>query len=353
MSPVRLVVFVTALGTLMFLHTWASSMSLASAAILPISTFKPPEDGPYRFPDSVDTFESYKYRETCKISSLDLHTPFGPLCHDRGSMLVAMSSGGRIGQDAPYMPRSCDMRWFTSDEVCKILGRFDKVLIVGDSMMRHVMGSINILIRKNMGYGAVTDWNFSEEERTDCFCNEQFDVKACSVQGIYKTADVLAHNPESMSCGNPINVIMEQIVRVPVPQEEIYRLKLSVDEIRGRKAFIFGHGLWSDLDLNKSMDWLDTVMHIISSTTGKHWEGLFVTPNASGKEKPDEWLVSQGNKALMLYEEAMGIEVAKRGIDHLGTWNMSIQSTKYDGVHLDMKGNLVKTMMIINWLNML
>ena len=42
-----------------------------------------------------------------------------------------------------------------------------------------------------------------------------------------------------------------------------------------------------------------------------------------------------------------------RGIDHLGTWNMSIQSNKYDGVHLDMKGNLVKAMMVMNWLNMI
>jgi hypothetical protein len=47
-------------------------------------------------------------------------------------MLHAMSSGGRIGYDAPYMPRGCDMRWFTSEEICEILGRFEKVVIVGD-----------------------------------------------------------------------------------------------------------------------------------------------------------------------------------------------------------------------------
>jgi hypothetical protein len=80
-------------------------------------------------------------------------------------MLTAMSSGGRIGHDAPYMPRGCDMRWFTSEEVCEILGRFDKVVLVGDSMLRHMIGSINILIRKDLGYGAVTDWNFSLQER--------------------------------------------------------------------------------------------------------------------------------------------------------------------------------------------
>jgi hypothetical protein len=57
------------------------------------------------------------------------------------------------------------MRWFTSEEICEILGRFDKVVLVGDSMLRHVTGSINILLRKDIGYGAVTDWNFSAQER--------------------------------------------------------------------------------------------------------------------------------------------------------------------------------------------
>ena len=80
-------------------------------------------------------------------------------------MLTAMSSGGRVGRDAPYMPRGCDMRWFSTEEICEILSRFEKVIIVGDSMMRHLIGSINVLIRKDLGYGAVTDWNFSLEER--------------------------------------------------------------------------------------------------------------------------------------------------------------------------------------------
>lgn len=34
-------------------------------------------------------------------------------------------------------------------------------------------------------------------------------MKACSVQGIYKTEDVMAHDPESVACSNPINVISE------------------------------------------------------------------------------------------------------------------------------------------------
>jgi hypothetical protein len=147
--------------------------------------------------------------------------------------------------------------------------------------------------------------------------------------------------------------VVEQIVRVPIPAEEINRLRISAGDSKLPKAFVLGHGLWSDLDLKKTMDWLESVRTTISSATGPGWHGLFVTPNAAGKEKPDDWIVSQGNKALMIYEEAVGIEVAKRELEHLGTWNMSIQSRKYDGVHLDMKGNLVKAMMIINWLSLL
>ena len=131
---------------------------------LPLS-FQPPEPVDYRFADIIDTFATYKYRNTCNISSLDLHLAFSPLCTDRKDLIQAMSGGGRIGFDAPYMPRGCDMRWFSTEEVCEILGRFEKVIILGDSMMRHVIGSINVLIRKDLGYGAVTDWNFSPEER--------------------------------------------------------------------------------------------------------------------------------------------------------------------------------------------
>ena len=147
---------------------------------------------------------------------------------------------------------------------------------------------------------------------------------------------------------------VEEIVRTPIPEAEINQLKAATGSRSNQPiAFIFGHGLWSDLDLQKTVDWLDTILRTIRGTIGLEWHGLFVTPSAAGKEKPDEWIVTQGNKALMLYEEAIGIEARKRGIEHLGTWNMSIQSNKYDGVHLDMKGNLVKAMMVLNWLNLI
>ena len=95
------------------------------------------------------------------------------------------------------------------------------------------------------------------------------------------------------------------------------------------------------------------MIRIVTSQVGRDWKGLFLTPSAAGKEKPDAWIVSQSNKALMLYEEKVGNEAKRRGLDHLGTWNMSIQAPKYDGVHLDLREIIVKAMMVMNWLNLL
>ncbi|KAL9125071.1 MAG: hypothetical protein Q9217_005676, partial [Psora testacea] len=333
-----------------------------NTTILPNAAFQPPEALPHRYSDRIDTFSTYKYRNTCDISSLDLHSPFAPLCSDRKSLINAISGGGRIGFDAPYMPRGCDMRWFSTEEICEILGRFDKVIILGDSMMRHVIGSINVLVRKDLGYGAVTDWNFSPEERRDCFCNYQFNVKACSVQGIFKTADVVKNDPDSVACPpNTIDVMIEQMIRFPIPPEELARLRDLLPEKKPTRpyAFVFGHGLWNDLDLQATLDWLDLILEtmkasapwlspsessVSSRTAGAaqqsherkretgFWPRLFMTPNAAGKEKPDEWLVTQGNKALMIFEESVKIEVRRRGVEHVGTWNMSVQSNKFDGV---------------------
>ena len=86
------------------------------------------------------------------------------------------------------------------------------------------------------------------------------------------------------------------------------------------------------------MNWVDTILFettqqlpYLSEPTG-FWPRLILTPNAAGKEKPDEWLVSQGNKALMGFEESVKVIAGRRGIEHLGTWNMSIQANMFDGV---------------------
>jgi len=316
------------------------------------------------------------------------------------------------------------MRWYTTLETCEILSRFDKVIFVGDSMMRHVVGALNVLLREDLGYGAVTGWNFDDEETEKCFCMHQMDVKACSVQGVYRTSDVLKHDPDSFKCPtstrkakgedgqtellktSPVNLIIELMLKFPHDPTEVKRFKELLPKTRPTRpiAFVLGHGLWNDLDLQATVNWLNGVLNAIyeeapylkldtlpreaqpqpqpqppaSSAKDTNLSPpaplrrkepkqntspmplahiLFITPNAAGPLKPDAWIQSQGDKALQLFEKSVhnlihrrGEMFYGRGIEHMGTWNMSIQMEKWDGVHLDLRGNLVKAMGVVNWL---
>lgn len=138
----------------------------------------------------------------------------------------------------------------------------------------------------------------------------------------------------------------------PIPPAELKRFNAALSSpSSGRPiAFIFGMGLWNDLSIEKAINWLDTVEENIRldrpelAPEKAFFPRLFITPNAAGKEKLDEFILKQGNKPLQIYEETLMQIGEQRGMDVLGTWNATIQMKKWDGVHVDLKGNLLKAM---------
>ena len=180
------------------------------------------------------------------------------------------------------------------------------------------------------------------------------------MQGIFSTSSVLEHAPESLACpvDQPIDLVIEMMLLFPLVPDEIKRFQALLSSSKPKKpyAFIFGHGLWNDLDLQATLNWLDGILTKTKQRAPylekELWPRLFITPNAAGIKKPDQWITSQGDKALQVFENSVKIEAGERGVEHLGTWNMSIQADKYDGVHMDLKGNLIKAMGVVNWLSM-
>ena len=138
--------------------------------------------------------------------------------------------------------------------------------------------------------------------------------------------------------------MIEVIVRHPIPPEEIVRFKedLGTGKPDRPLAFVYGHGLWNDLDLQAHVNWIDEILQATTeqlpylNDPDALWPRLSVTPNAAGRNKPDEWLVSQGNKALSNYEDSVRVEDGRRGIEHLGTFNMSVQANMYDGGYVQL-----------------
>ncbi|KAK9238473.1 hypothetical protein V1525DRAFT_341545 [Lipomyces kononenkoae] len=313
----------------------------------------------------VDTFAHFDHRRTCPVSALDIHRPFEPLCRTKDEVLLAMSGGGRIGFDAPYMPRACDMRWYDTAEICAILSRFDRVLFVGDAMMRHVVGALHVLVRENLGYGAVTAWNFRPDERDTCFCQGQFDPLKCSVQGIFASDDVARFDPASLRCAagpaGAFSIQTHVITTHPPTDAELARLgdalayasSSSSSSSRGPVALVYGHGHHNDLNVDATAGWLGAIQHTIADQLpdAVARAQLFVTPGGFGPEMYDVDVVRHGSKALSLFETAMADVCRQNQIDLLGTVNATTQTTLTDGKHSDIRTNLLKAMMVLNWLD--
>lgn len=102
-------------------------------------------------------------------------------------------------------------------------------------------------------------------------------------------------------------------------------------------VFILGHGLWNDLDKEKTFAWVEQVEEVLMDhmpylhEPGAVFPRLFMTPNAAGEKKPEIFVARQGNIALSKFEHAVGDWIKSRDMDFLGTYNMTIQTTNPDG----------------------
>lgn len=185
--------------------TITKTLVLPSFAATPLPG-APEPSGSFRLPDGIDSFQDFKQLNRCSLSSLDLHGPFEPLCEDKDALMQAMSWGGRIGQDAPYSPRGCDMRWFTPEEICAILKKFSRVNIIGDSMMRNLAVAVSMYLRADLENGGRATW-MDDPEGHDCSCEASFDDRACTFHAVVGTQIVVENDPGSLVCGTGVTPV--------------------------------------------------------------------------------------------------------------------------------------------------
>ncbi|KAB8737511.1 hypothetical protein FH972_026470 [Carpinus fangiana] len=316
---------------------------------------------PHRALDVQDSFAKYRRTDKCFLSSLELHEPFEPLCPDRKSVLRAMSDGGRAGQNAPYVPRGCDMRWYTTEEVCEIMSRFSYVWTVGDSLMRHVTSAIHLLMREDLIEGGYTKWRPNSSQ--DCTCRGASENGACFANEAWSSREIWDEDPKSMHCPKESTARLEYTVhnKYPLDDDNLNGYRLIMPKAAPPKpmAFIFGHGLWNDLKIEDTRGWFEQIDKLIRkempwvTAEGGSYPKLFMTPNAGGVNKPANFQDAQGNYAVMRFEWAVESIAAEYDFEVAGTVNMTVQSDSPDGTHAGRRADLIKAQMILNWLDRL
>lgn len=151
------------------------------------------------FDANLSHFAHYEGRHDCGLKQLYQTSSSLHFCSSRADLLTAMSSGGRAGFDAVYMPQNCQYRWYSSAEICFILERFDALLFIGDDLVRQLYAAFNILLREDLATGALQP-EAPADEREHCHCNAQFVRPKCREHFVARHEDMQDKKGSSYVC---------------------------------------------------------------------------------------------------------------------------------------------------------
>ncbi|KAK9241411.1 hypothetical protein V1525DRAFT_10126 [Lipomyces kononenkoae] len=312
----------------------------------------------YHIPQTrVNHLSEFESLDKCTVLSEDVAAiGYTAPCIDKNALLDSLSSGGRIGLDAPYHSKGCQMWWYEAQELCNVWAKYSKVIFVGDDALEDVFASMAVLIRKDALNGAVRD----SKENMDCTCERALmDRYSCQSVFIRSMNDFTDYDQSLAKCMPKVKLQMHYLPRYPVDPAAFNRFVMAtIEDIeldRRPLAIIYGHGHGSLFDIGATASWISTLHDMVQNIIpyDGHVHELFVTPGATGPQVDSVDTLQLGLKASQLFEIAMRSWGREVNIDVLGTWNATVQTTfSEDGLHSGLRVNLLKAMMIANWLDL-
>ncbi|KAL8720142.1 MAG: hypothetical protein Q9225_002957 [Loekoesia sp. 1 TL-2023] len=310
----------------------------------------------------ISLFNHFEGRQDCGIASTDIYIPpiarqatdkkHSLYCPNRATLLEAMSGGGRHGFDTPYFPLGCHFRWYSTPEICMILDRFDSVVFLGDETLRHIYSAFNMLLRENIGLGALRQWEMKESERETCRCANQLIRPECLAYSVTDSQSVRVNDAGSghsspYYCDRTPHIFIS-VDRSPAA-ENLHTAFSSIlnRELDSYKPIPVVHSL----SLATSLSWPTATSSMdewvtLADISQKNVPFLWVGPNAAGHLKPPSQILSQGNNALWHYTIEMAKEAESRSLDALGMYNLTLQAGSWDGSYYGQKVVLVQAMMV-------
>ncbi|KAI9833414.1 MAG: hypothetical protein M1826_007512 [Phylliscum demangeonii] len=325
----------------------------------------------------VDYLTHFEGHQDCGITSEHLYLPppvratgpaqhdpkVYPFCQNRAALLEGMSGGGRHGFDAPFHPKGCHYRWYTTAEICMILERFDAVVFLGDDLVRSIYGAFNILVRENVALGALQQWEMNEAERASCRCEKQFLQPECAKFAVTSSAQVATHDaqgghPSPYACDRtPHLYLAARAAQASDPQhaqltQHLARAPTSYKPIPIIHSLSTAVSL-SAADAAASMDQLAQLAAGYSDSHARRLPVLWLGPVAAGHLQPAGQTMARGNHAVWHYTVDTTKAARARGWEALALYNLTLQARSWDGSAYGEGVGLVQAMMIVNWLSRL
>ncbi|EXJ57809.1 uncharacterized protein A1O5_12367 [Cladophialophora psammophila CBS 110553] len=315
--------------------------------------------------DLNNYFNSFRGLTECSIRAPDLYLPPSPdqslqgspnaYCPRRKDLLEAMSSGGRIGFDTPYFPKDCHYRWYSVEEICMILERFDAIVFVGDYSLQTIYNGFSILLRRDLAHGALRTWSMDKEKLRQCRCDNQFTSQPCSEHFITFSGDLTnllsGRVDQPYFCSRTPHSFLE-ISTSPAPISVIGKFKQLAPRVKrsNYRPVAIIHSLSPNtVSPETAAASLEEFLALADSSHRKT-PMLWVGPSASGHTQIRG---RNGNQEIWDFDRHLAVVAEDNDVDVLRLWNMTVQANSWDGMQFGEKVAITQAMMVLNWLGRL
>ena len=151
----------------------------------------------------------------CGHSYLELASP--PLSRSPGGcaagLLRAFAGASRRGRDAPVeLAHGCGLKWFTPREACALVASAGSLLIIGDSLQRHLAQALMAVLSGNLVHGAALAHKLPGDAPhllAQCACDRMYDDHAehggdrrCRDASAANLGSEGAPGPQTLVCPN-------------------------------------------------------------------------------------------------------------------------------------------------------
>ncbi|OAL39099.1 hypothetical protein AYO20_01417 [Fonsecaea nubica] len=249
----------------------------------------------------------------------------------------------------------CHYHWYSVEEICMILERFDAIVFVGDSSIQAIYNGLSILLRQDLTHGALRTWDMDKERLRQCSCDNQFTSQACSEHFITSSNDLTSHHlgraDQPYLCSRTAHSFLETSTS-PAPSFVIEKFKQLVPRVARSNyhPIAIVHGLSPNIATPETA--IASLEEFLALADASHRKTpmLWIGPTASGHT---EIRGRKGNQEIWDFDRRLALVAEDNDVEVLRMWNMTVQTTSWDGMRFGEKIAVTQAMMVLNWLGRL
>ena len=286
-------------------------------------------------------------------------------CASTEQLLTSLRNGTRVWNNATegsgpfperfqssFIPLTCSFKWFSPREVCAILNRFSRIIMVGDSLTRHIVLGMNILLHGNFEYGGACLYqNKASDYFDNCRCDGMFS-EAINCRCSAVTFD---DNRKIGVCNGRQHFSLVFNDRKAYNYEDLF----CTDGDTRPVFFYLSGGAHFHEDVNRTIqEFVEPNLKAIAAASFKcstvktlvSWGTMGAQARTLDKRFP-----KQARENTLLFNEATVEYILHRNSDIVifDWWQLTCGGMTSDGLHLLTDVNVIKALYIVNYLDLI